>query len=115
MQSGTVLMQLQADNADHRLKAGDYAQMKFDLPASLNTIQLPASALIFGDDGTAVAIVGANNRVVIKPITIARDLGTLVEIASGLSKRDRVIDNPPDSLRQGDEVRVTTNSASSRG
>jgi RND family efflux transporter MFP subunit len=112
MQSGTVLMQLQADNTEHRLKAGDYAQIKFNLPAAVNTIQLPASALIFGDNGTAVAIVGANNRVVVKPVTITRDLGVSVEIASGLSKRDRVIDNPPDSLRQGDEVRVTANSGS---
>lgn len=112
MQSGTVLMQLQADNTDHRLKAGDYAQIKFNLPATADTIQLPASALVFGDNGTAVAIVGADNRVVVKPVTITRDLGTSVEIASGLSKHDRVIDNPPDSLRQGDEVRVTASSAS---
>jgi RND family efflux transporter MFP subunit len=105
-QSGTVLMQLQADNADHRLKAGDYVQVKFDLPAAANTIQLPASALIFNDSGTAVAVIGANNRVIVKPVTITRDLGTSVEIASGVTRRDRVIDNPPDSLRQGDEVHV---------
>jgi len=105
-QSGTVLMQLQADNTDHRLKAGDYVQVKFDLPAAANTIQLPASALIFNDSGTAVAVIGANNRVIVKPVTITRDLGTSVEIAAGVTRRDRVIDNPPDSLRQGDEVHV---------
>ncbi|HEY2070652.1 MAG TPA: efflux RND transporter periplasmic adaptor subunit [Rhizomicrobium sp.] len=106
-QTGTVLIQLQADNADRKLKAGDYAQVKLDLPAAANTVRLPASALIFNDNGTAVAVLGANNRVTIKPVTIVRDLGTAVEIASSLTKQDRVIDNPPDSLRQGDEVRVT--------
>jgi RND family efflux transporter MFP subunit len=112
MQSGTVLAQLQADNPDHRLKAGDYAQVTFDLPASANTVQLPASALIFNESGTAVATVSEGNRVVVKPVSIMRDLGTSVEIASGVSKTDRVIDNPPDSLRQGDRVRITAMSAS---
>jgi RND family efflux transporter MFP subunit len=107
MESGTVLMQLQADNPGHKLKAGAYAQVSFDLPASTNTIQLPASALIFNENGTSVATVGPNNRVVVKPITITRDMGTSVEIAAGLTHHDKVIDNPPDSLRAGDEVRVS--------
>ncbi|HEY8950399.1 MAG TPA: efflux RND transporter periplasmic adaptor subunit [Rhizomicrobium sp.] len=107
MQSGTVLMQLQADNPGHKLKAGAYAQVSFNLPANTSTIQLPASALIFNENGTSVATVGPNNRVVVKPITITRDMGTSVEIAAGVSRHDKVIDNPPDSLRPGDEVRVT--------
>jgi len=42
----------------------------------------------------------------IKPVTLGRDFGTTVEIASGLTSADRVIDNPPDSLRSGDPVRI---------
>ncbi|HEX4861662.1 MAG TPA: efflux RND transporter periplasmic adaptor subunit [Rhizomicrobium sp.] len=104
--TGTVLVQLQADNAQSRLKPGDYAQVRFDLPATANAIRLPASALIFNDDGTAVAVVGPGNRVSVKPVTILRDYGTSVEIASGVTRQDRVIDNPPDALKAGDEVRV---------
>ena len=89
-----------------RLKPGDYAQVRFDLPATANAIRLPASALIFNDDGTAVAVVGPGNRVSVKPVTILRDYGTSVEIASGVTRQDRVIDNPPDALKAGDEVRV---------
>jgi RND family efflux transporter MFP subunit len=105
-QSGTVRMQLQADNPDHTLKAGAYAQVKFDLPDAANTIQLPASALIFDDAGTSVAVVGPDNRVTIKPVVITRDLGTVVEIAQGIARQDRVVDNPPDSIRRGDQVRI---------
>lgn len=104
--TGTLLVQLQIDNSDRKLKPGDYAQVHFSLPVAAHTIQVPASALMFRDSGMQVATVGANDRVVIKPITIARDFGTAVQIASGLSTTDRVIDNPPDSLRQGDAVRV---------
>jgi RND family efflux transporter MFP subunit len=104
--TGTVLVQLQADNAQGRLKPGDYAQVRFDLPATASAIRLPASALIFNDDGTAVAVVGPGNRVSVKPVTILRDYGTSIEIASGVARGDRVIDNPPDALKAGDEVRV---------
>jgi hypothetical protein len=77
------------------------------LPAS-GIISVPASALMFRDSGMTVAIVGADGHVTIKPVVIGRDLGATVEIASGLALTDRVIDNPPDSLRQGDAVRVVT-------
>ena len=83
--------------------------MRFDLPATANAIRLPASALIFTDDGMAVAVVGHDNKVSVKPVTIRRDYGTSVEIASGLSRNDRVIDNPPDALKPGDAVRVAKN------
>ena len=105
-QSGTVLMQLQAPNADHALKAGDYAQIRFEVPADANAIRLPSSTLIFNEAGTAVATVDAGNRVVVKPVTILRDYGNSVEIGGGLSWHDRVIDSPPDSIRQGDSVRL---------
>jgi multidrug efflux system membrane fusion protein len=104
--TGTLLVQLQIDNSDRKLKPGDYAQVHFSLPVAAHTIKVPASALMFRDSGMQVATVGANDRVIIKPVTIARDFGTSVQIASGLSAADRVIDNPPDSLRQGDVVRV---------
>ena len=41
-----------------------------------------------------------------KSVTIGTDLGTTVIVASGLSPGDRVVNNPPDSLSQGDKVRV---------
>jgi RND family efflux transporter MFP subunit len=105
-QSGTQLVQLQIDNTDGALKPGDYAEVHFALPPGLGVIRLPATALLFRDNGMIAATLDAHNRVVMKPVTIRRDLGTAVEIGSGLNLNDRVIDNPPDSLQQGDEVRV---------
>ncbi|HWA92196.1 MAG TPA: efflux RND transporter periplasmic adaptor subunit [Rhizomicrobium sp.] len=105
-QTGTVLIQLQADNADARLKAGGYAQVQFDLPANASAIRLPASALIFNDNGTAVAVVGPADTVIVRPVSILRDYGSEVEIASGVARGDRVIDNPLDSLKAGDKVRI---------
>ncbi|MDR3511537.1 MAG: efflux RND transporter periplasmic adaptor subunit [Caulobacteraceae bacterium] len=105
-QTGAQLIQFQIDNGDKALKPGDYAQVKLNLPANAAAIRAPASALLFRDQGMQVAVIGPDGRVAIKPITIGRDLGTTVEIASGLTAQDRVIDNPPDSLRAGDQVRI---------
>jgi RND family efflux transporter MFP subunit len=105
-QSGTMLVELQIDNASGALKPGDYAQVRFALPAPAGVIRLPASALMFRRQGMAVATIGPGDHVVMKPIAIARDLGASVEIASGLSPSDRVIDSPPDSLNNGEVVRV---------
>jgi RND family efflux transporter MFP subunit len=110
-QTGTLLVQLQVDNGARALKPGDYAQVHFTLPAGINALRVPASALTFRDGGMAVATVGPNGRVAIKPITIGHDFGTYVEIASGLTRADRVIDNPPDSLRAGDEVHIANPAA----
>jgi len=111
-QTGSLLIQFQIDNADHALKPGDYVQVSFDLPATAEAIQAPPSALMFRDSGMAVAVVGPGQRAVIKPVTLGRDFGGTVEIATGLGPGDRVIDNPPDSLRNGDEIRLAAASSS---
>jgi RND family efflux transporter MFP subunit len=105
-QNGDLLVQLQMDNEGGALKPGDYAQVRFGLAAKAGAVQAPASALMFRDSGMVVAVVGSDGRVVVKPIRIGQDMGAVVEIATGLSPEDRVIDNPPDSLRAGDQVRV---------
>jgi multidrug efflux system membrane fusion protein len=107
-QSGTMLVELDADNPDGALKPGDYAQVRFDLPLAANDLRLPSSALMFRAAGLQVATVASGDRIVMKPIAIAEDLGTEVEIASGITARDRIVDNPPDSLANGDRVRVAS-------
>jgi RND family efflux transporter MFP subunit len=106
-QSGTVLVQLQADNGTGELKPGGYAQVAFALPAQGGVVRMPASVLIFRRKGAEVATVGPDSRIVMRKVVIARDLGTEVEIASGIGPKDRVVDNPPDSLADGELVRVT--------
>ena len=113
--TGAQTIQLQIDNSDKALKPGDYAQVHFTLPADHGAIRAPASALMFRDTGMSVAVIGGDGRVVIKPVTIGRDLGATVEIASGLNPSDRIIDNPPDSLRPGDQVQVAANEAAPGG
>jgi len=104
--SGTVLIQLDVDNRDGKLLPGEYGNVRFDLPRDPNAVRLPASALTFRKEGLRVATLTADNRVAYRTIQISRDMGNSVEVASGLTSADRIIDNPPDSLEDGDQVRV---------
>jgi hypothetical protein len=69
-------------------------------------LSVPSSALIFDAKGLSIATVDADNRVLLKPVSIERDLGAVVELASGLAPNDRVIQNPPDGIGNGAEVRL---------
>lgn len=106
--SGTLLVQLSVDNARGLLMPGEYTEVHFSLPSDSQALTIPASSLIFRQNGLQVAVVGKDDRAVLKPVTIATDFGTTVEIASGIDASDRVIDNPPDSLASGDHVRVAS-------
>lgn len=111
-QSGAVLVQLQADNGDNALKPGAFAQVSFQVGAGAgNGVTLPGSAILYGNDGPTVAIVGKDSRVTVKPVTIARDEGNKVQLSGGVALTDRVIDTPPDAIRTGDRVNVQAPSA----
>ena len=104
--SGTTRMLLVVDNSRGELMTGDFANVSFDLPHPEIVINVPASALIFNKSGLQVAIVGGDSRVILKQVTISRDLGNEVEIGSGIAADDRVIVNPPDGIATGDQVRI---------
>ncbi len=106
--TGTTLMEIIVDNPDGQMMPGDYASIHLQVAAIDNVLSVPASALIFNAEGLWVATVGTDGRVLLKKVAIARDLGPVVELSSGLSPDDRVIENPPDGVSTGDEVRVVS-------
>jgi RND family efflux transporter MFP subunit len=104
--SGTTLMQLIVDNSAGEMMPGDYASIHLQITSATDVLRVPSSALIFDAKGLSIATVGADNHVLIKPVSIERDLGAVVEIASGLAPSDRVIENPPDGIGTGAEVHL---------
>ena len=109
--SGTTRMQLALDNSKGELMPGGYANVRLTLQNDTVPLHIPASALIFNQSGLRVATVGPDDKILFKPVTIARDLGREIEIASGLAADDRIIIAPPDGLVDGDQVRVTGDGA----
>ena len=102
----TLLVELHADNPDSQLQPGAYAQVTFQLPTNPNVVRIPTSALLFREQGLQVATVGPGDKIELKSVKLGRNLGTDVEVVSGLAMSDRVVNSPPDSLSAGDGVRV---------
>ena len=105
-QSGTFQVQLVADNPGAALKPGGYAEIAFDATGGASAVQIPSSALLFRAQGTEVAMVGPDAHVRMQKVVVGHDLGATVEVTSGLTDKDRVVDNPPDSIAQGELVRI---------
>jgi RND family efflux transporter MFP subunit len=104
--SGTTLMQIIVDNSAGEMMPGDYASIDLQVTPVAHVLSVPSSALIFDAKGLSIATLDSRERVRLKPVSIARDLGPVVEIASGLAPTDRVIENPPDGVGDGANVHL---------
>jgi RND family efflux transporter MFP subunit len=108
--SRTLLVELHAKNTDNLLQPGTFAQVRFNLTDSPGTLRIPTSALIFREDGAQLAILGPGNKVEMKQVKLGRNLGTEFEVLKGLALTDTVINSPPDSLSEGEVVKVAKDS-----
>jgi len=104
--SRTLLVELLAENKDGLLAPGAFTRVHFQIPPDTNIYTVPASAMVYRDTEPRIATVGTDNRIVLKDVRIVRDLGTVVEIAGGVGQDERIVANPPDSISNGEEVRV---------
>ena len=101
-------MQLGLENVASELMPGGFATVRLTLQRDGGPLHIPSSALVFNQNGLRVATVGPDDRVLFKNVTIARDLGREIELASGITLNDRIINAPPDGIVDGDQVRVVS-------
>jgi multidrug efflux pump subunit AcrA (membrane-fusion protein) len=106
--SGTTQMQLGLDNSAGELMPGGFANVRLVLQRDSVPLHIPSSALVFDQKGLRVATVTPDNKILFKPVKIARDLGRDIELAGGITLDDRVISTPPDGIVDGDPVRVVS-------
>jgi RND family efflux transporter MFP subunit len=104
--SHSMQVELQADNAAGKFFAGSYCNVHFKIPTDANLVRIPSTALVTGHQGTRVATLDINDKVTLKRVQLGRDLGDSVEVTAGLSTSDRIVDNPPETLTEGDRVHV---------
>jgi RND family efflux transporter MFP subunit len=101
--SRTLLVEIDVDNRKGELMPGSLTQVHFKAPG-IHTFIVPASAIIFRREGTQLGILGDNNIAHLVPVTIGQDDGATIQVVSGLKEGDRVIQDPPDSLIDGEKV-----------
>ncbi len=104
----TLLTEVDVPNPDDHLMPGSYAQVHFAVPVQTVRMSVPVNALLFRAEGPRIAVVGSDNKIHLKAITIGRDFGTKIEILTGLEANDQMVVNPADSLQEGQAVKIRT-------
>jgi RND family efflux transporter MFP subunit len=107
----TLQVELELDNTKGEIFPGAYAEVHFKLPASAESLRLPANTVLFRAAGLQVATLDSQQRVRLKNIIQGRDFGNTIEVLSGLTPNDTVVLNPPDSIADGVQVRIAAPSA----
>jgi multidrug efflux system membrane fusion protein len=102
----TLLTEVDVPNKDGRLLRGSFGEVHFSPKINTAKVTVPVNAMLFRQEGARLAIVGADNKVQLRPITIGRDYGATLEVLGGVSLEDRIIVNPADSLEDGQTVNV---------
>jgi RND family efflux transporter MFP subunit len=108
----TLLTEVDVPNSSGILLPGAYAEVHFDVKVTGQRLSLPINALLFRPDGTMAAVVGLDNRINLKKLTIGRDFGNSLEVLQGIDPGDHIVVNPPDALEQGEPVNLTPQDAS---
>jgi RND family efflux transporter MFP subunit len=103
----TLLAEVDVNNPDGTLLSGSYAEVHLKIAAQNPTFLLPVSSLIFRGDKLQVGVV-RDGTVTVTDVTPGHDLGEQIEIVSGLKATDQVIENPPDSLVSGQNVKIVS-------
>ena len=107
--SRTLLVEVDVDNRAGELLPGSLAQVHFKTPNTGQTFIVPVAALIFRREGMSLGLVETGSdgtRAHLVPVIIGQDDGATAQIASGVSANDRIIQDPPDSLIDGERVTV---------
>jgi RND family efflux transporter MFP subunit len=106
----TLLTEVDVPNKDGHLLRGSFGEVHFSTKSNAEKVTVPVNAMLFRQEGAQLAVVGADNKVQLRPITIGRDYGTTLEILGGVKLEDRIIINPADSLENGQTVNVAADS-----
>ncbi len=102
----TLLTEVDVPNKDGHLLPGSFGEVHFQVGINSQKVTVPVNTMLFRREGAQVAVVGRDNKVQLRPITIGRDYGATLEILGGVSVDDEVVVNPADSLEDGQQVNV---------
>ncbi|GBQ63970.1 multidrug efflux pump acriflavin resistance protein AcrB/AcrD/AcrF [Ameyamaea chiangmaiensis NBRC 103196] len=102
----TAVTEFTIDNDKHELWPGTFGSVTMTAPALAGVFEIPTAALVFQEKGMQVGVVDANNIVHYRNIDIGRMADTQTDVLSGISASDRIINNPPADLLEGQKVHV---------
>ena len=107
----TLLVEVDVDNRKGELMPGAYGEVHMKLNTKVHSLLISTSAMIFNAKGLQAGVV-RNGKAYLVPITVGQNDGRVAEVVTGLNVNDEVIQNPPDSLTDGEPVQIVQPQAS---
>ncbi len=102
----TLLTEVDVPNKTGELLPGGYAQVVLQVKTPGERVVVPVNSLLFRSEGLRAVVVGSDDRAHLQPLVIGRDYGNTLEVLSGLKADQWIVLNPPDSLEDGQVVKV---------
>ena len=102
----TLLTEVDVPNKSGELLPGGYAQVVLQVRTPGERVVVPVNSLLFRSEGLRAVVVGPDDRAHLQPLVIGRDYGNTLEVLSGLKPDQWIVLNPPDSLEDGQVVKV---------
>lgn len=102
----TLLTEVDVANKDGRLLPGSFGEVHFAVGSNVDKVTVPVNAMLFRSEGPRLAVVGPDNKIQLRAISIGKDYGTTLEILAGVAIQDQIVINPSDSLEEGQQVNV---------
>jgi multidrug efflux pump subunit AcrA (membrane-fusion protein) len=106
----TLLTQVDIPNAPRRLLPGMFVYVSFNVSPSGTRWTVPATAVVFGSEGTRVVTIGPGNTIHFQHVTLGRDYGASIDVQAGLHGTETIVAQPTVSLEEGQVVRPITSS-----
>jgi membrane fusion protein (multidrug efflux system) len=104
--TGTLGVQLYFPNPDNVLRPGQYGRARLLLETKSGALLIPQRAVQETQNLRSVAVVGADNKIVFRNVTVGPRVDTLWVIEEGLKPGEQVVAEGLQSLRDGMSVRT---------
>jgi RND family efflux transporter MFP subunit len=111
----TLLVEVDVNNPTGILMPNAYTEVHFKVRDAQSALTIPSASLLFRSEGIRLPVVKGENRAALIPVSLGRDFGARIEVLSGVAESTAVIANPPDSLVDGETVRVVQAKAGGEG
>ena len=105
-QTGTVLLKTRVPNAKELIWPGQFVNVRIVLTIEPEAVVVPEAAVQPGQDGSFVYLIDENSKVKVQPVTVSRQLGGEIVIATGVKAGDQVITQIPQALTPGATVNI---------
>ncbi len=104
--TGTLNLRAEFDNKDLTLFPNQFVNVRVLARTIDSAVVVPTTAVGVGAPGTYVYVIGAGDKVALRPVKTGVVYGGLTQIVSGVKPGERVVTDGLDRLRDGRDVRV---------